>query len=335
MSDSNLLVVDDDPATIRLLGHILSEFSQLRFATTGEDAVRLAAQSPPDLILLDTEMPGMDGFRVCEALKANPDLAHVPIIFVTSHSGPDFEIAGLELGAVDFISKPVSPALLIARVRTHLRLKQMSDELRYHATVDGLTGLTNRRMFDEAIDREWLRTRRSGNPLSLLMVDVDHFKLYNDHYGHQAGDECLRSVAQALQRVAHRPADHVCRYGGEEFALLLPETRGLGARMVARRLIGLMSTLMIPHQASPVARHVTVSIGISCIDDAPTASNRSAAETRMPGVAPYRAASDLVTAADQALYAAKLAGRARFACCAHAEPAWSAPPSRTAMTCTT
>lgn len=155
MNDT-ILLVDDDPATIQLLARILAGQAQLRFATDGESALRLAREAPPDLVLLDAEMPGMDGFEVCEALKADPDLTDIPVIFVTSHSDPAFEVAGFEIGAADFISKPVAVPLVLARVKAQLRVKRMADELRRLSTSDALTGIANRRRFDEAL------TWRSG-----------------------------------------------------------------------------------------------------------------------------------------------------------------------------
>ena len=310
--NDNILLVDDDPGTIQLLGRILSDLGNLRFATSGEDALRLARESAPDLMLLDAEMPGMSGFQVCEALKADPALADVPVIFVTSHSEAAFEVAGFELGAADFIAKPVSAPLVLARVKTQLRVKHMADELRRIATIDVLTGVANRRRFDESLEREWRRARRSGEPLALLMIDVDHFKPFNDRYGHPAGDACLRSVAQALVGASLRPADLVARYGGEEFVVLLPQTPRGGAEHVAHDVLDAVEALGIAHEASLTARHVTVSVGVACYDDdsecwvAPSAASRFADDLRAR-CSPI----DLVQAADKALYSAKHAGRAQ------------------------
>ena len=294
------------------MGRILSTVANLRFATSGEDALRLARASAPDLVLLDTEMPGMSGFSTCGALKADPTLAEVPIIFVTSHSQPELEVSGFELGAADFIAKPVSAPLLLARVKTQLRVKHMSDELRRLATIDVLTGVANRRRFDEALEAEWHRSIRSGDALSLLMIDVDHFKLYNDRYGHPAGDTCLRAVAQALLLVSSRPADLVARYGGEEFTILLPQTGCAGAEHVAHCVLGAIEALAIAHEDSGAAPHVTVSVGIGCSDQdggrqAPPVGEARFMEDRRARLPPL----DLVRTADEALYAAKNAGRAQ------------------------
>lgn len=310
--NENILLVDDDPGAIQLMGRILSGSGNLRFATSGMDALRLARESPPDLMLLDAEMPGMSGFQVFEALQSEPALANVPVIFVTSHSEAAFEVAGFELGAADFIAKPVSPALVRARVRTQLKVKRMADELRRIAAFDVLTGVANRRRFDESLEREWRRSLRSGAPLALLMIDVDHFKGFNDRYGHPAGDVCLRAVAQAVASTSLRPADLVARYGGEEFVVMLPQTPRAGAEHVASRILDAIEGLAIAHDASPASAHVTVSIGVGCYDEEsacwtpPSADSRLADNLRL-GCTEL----DLVQAADKALYAAKRAGRAQ------------------------
>ena len=307
----NILLVDDDPSTIQLLGRMLADVGNLRFATSGEDALRLAHESAPDLVLLDAEMPGMSGFQILEALKADPALADVPVIFVTSHSEPAFELSGFELGAADFIAKPVSAPLVVARVKTQLRVKRIADELRRIATIDVLTGVANRRGFDDALEHEWRRAQRAGDPLAVLMIDVDHFKLFNDRYGHPAGDVCLRAVAQALVGASLRPADLVARYGGEEFVVLLPQTPRLGAERVANSILDAVDALTIRHDASSAALHVTVSVGVACYDDASECWVEPSADAGVADLGPRHSSLDLVRAADKALYCAKRAGRAR------------------------
>jgi DNA-binding response OmpR family regulator len=164
----SILLVDDDPTVIGVLGTILQEFGRLRFATSGQDALRMARQSVPDLILLDIEMPGMSGFDVCAAMKEMPLLMDVPIIFITSHEDDEHEVAGLALGAADFITKPPRAPQVVARVRMHLRMKQLADALRNAAYQDGLTQIANRRQFEETLHREWLRAQRVGSPTALL-----------------------------------------------------------------------------------------------------------------------------------------------------------------------
>lgn len=306
----SILLVDDDPGAIQLMGRILGSIGELRFATNGTDAMRLARESAPDLILLDAEMPGMSGFELLRNLKAESSLADVPVIFITSHTEAGFEVSALDMGAADFISKPLKSSRVLARVRTQLRVKHVADQLRRTATTDALTGIANRRQFDEALEREWLRTQRSGDPVSLLMIDVDHFKLYNDLYGHPKGDICLQAVTQALLRACKRPADLVARYGGEEFVILLPYTPRQGARHIGQNVLDAVAAFGIFHKDSATTHYVSVSVGIACYDDAspcwvkPGLRHRDDMKTQ-------RCAGDLVLAADQALYSAKRAGRAQ------------------------
>ena len=307
----NILLVDDDPSAIQLLSHMLADVANVRFATSGKDALRLARESAPDLVLLDAEMPGMSGFQILEALKADPGLEDVPVIFVTSHSEPAFELSGFELGAADFIAKPVSAPLVVARVKTQLRVKRVADELRRIATIDVLTGITNRRGFDDALAHEWRRARRAGDPLAVLMIDVDHFKSYNDRHGHPAGDVCLRAVAQALVGTSLRPADLVARYGGEEFVVLLPQTPRLGAEHVAHSMLEAVQALTIRHDAVSAASHVTVSVGVACYDNASECWLAPSADSRAAGLGMGHSPLDLMRAADKALYCAKRAGRAQ------------------------
>jgi diguanylate cyclase (GGDEF)-like protein len=299
---TNILLVDDDPGAIQLMGRILADVGNLRFATNGRDALRLARDSAPDLILLDAEMPGMSGFELLKMLKAESALTDVPVIFITSHSEAGFEVSALDMGAADFITKPLRTSRVLARVRTQLRAKHMADELRRTATTDGLTGVANRRQFDLALESEWSRARRCSEPFSLLMVDVDHFKLYNDLYGHPQGDSCLCHVTHALLSVCKRPADLVARYGGEEFVILLPQTPRQGAQHIAQLVLDAVAANGIFHEKTQSTHFVTVSVGIGCFDDA---SAPWAAESS--GLC----AGDLVDAADSALYSAKQAGRAR------------------------
>jgi diguanylate cyclase (GGDEF)-like protein len=314
VSDS-ILLVDDDPGIIQLLGRILATVGELRFATSGADALRLVQELPPDLILLDAEMQGMSGYGVLDALKARPEMADVPVVFVTGHSEPAFEVAAFEAGAADFIAKPFRAALVLARVTTQLRLKRMADQLRTAAATDGLTGVANRRKFDQTLEQEWQRSIRSADPLSLLLVDVDHFKLYNDHYGHPKGDQALRLVAKALVNSVRRTADLVARCGGEEFGLLLPQTSRAGAQHVSQRVLNAVKALQVPHSGSTTARHLGISIGIACYDEDSAGWVSNPAEVRFVGDDRRLlcTAPDLVMAADNALYSAKRAGRGQFA----------------------
>ena len=293
----SLLLIDDDPGIVQVLGRMLASLGHLRFALSGHDALRLAREAAPDVVLVDAEMPGMHGFEFCALMKADPHLAEVPVIFVTSHGDVENEVAGFSAGAADFIRKPPTAEVVVARVRTQLRLKALSDALRRAALVDGLTGVANRRRFDEQLKAECDRSMRNGDPLSLLMIDIDHFKRYNDRYGHPAGDACLRTVATAIQGLVSRPADQVARYGGEEFAMLLPQTQLAGAAHLAHRVVETVTALRILHESSPLDRVITVSVGVAT------------AHSHVHGADTEASPEALLSAADQALYAAKAAGR--------------------------
>ncbi len=287
-----LLVVDDQPVNIQALYQVFAKDSEVFMATNGQQAIDVCRQKRPDLILLDVLMPDMDGIEVCKILKADTETQNIPIIFVTSQDSPEEETRGLEVGAVDFITKPVNPAVVRARVNTHLTLKMQSDALRALASIDGLTRIPNRRFFDERLNAEWRACRRAESSLSLIMVDVDHFKKYNDHYGHLEGDNCLKRVANSLAEGNWRGRDLAARYGGEEFVCLMPDTDLAGAMSKAESLRLQVESLAMPHAESPDAVCVTISVGLATI-----VPSEGKLETLLLG------------AADEQLYKAKQAGR--------------------------
>ena len=258
-----ILVVDDHPSNVQALYQALHGDHQVLVAINGAQALALCEAKQPDLVLLDVVMPGIDGYEVCTRLKAGSNTRHIPVIFVTSRDDEEAETRGLGIGAADFITKPINPAIVRARVTTQLTLKAQSDLLRQLVFTDGLTGVPNRRCFDEKLNEEWQRSRRNGSPLSLAIIDLDFFKQYNDLHGHQAGDACLRQVAQALAATLKRPADMLARYGGEEFACILPETSSQGAFEVAKQLEACVRAEQIPHGGSDVNDNVTVSVGVA------------------------------------------------------------------------
>jgi diguanylate cyclase (GGDEF)-like protein len=263
-----LLIVDDQPANIEILHGLFKEDCTVCMATSGADALLFCQNRQPDLILLDVVMPDMDGYEVCARLKADPLTQDIPIIFVTGQTDPMEEARGLQAGGVDFIAKPFHAVVVRARVRTHLLLKHQSDQLRTMALLDGLTGVANRRHFDATLQAEWRRCARAGQPLALIMLDVDFFKAYNDQYGHQSGDACLQSIAALLKDRLGRSHDMVARYGGEEFACILPDTFLEGAIHKAQTLEQAVRGLGIAHAASAVADVVTVSLGVAVANPA-------------------------------------------------------------------
>ena len=286
-----LLVVDDQPVNIQAIYQCFAADHQVLMATNGAQALALCASRQPDLVLLDVVMPGMDGHEVCRQLKRDPATRDIPVIFVTAHNDEAAEAQGLDLGAVDFISKPINPKIVRARVRTHLTLKAQADLLRQWVYIDGLTGVYNRRHFDERLAAEWARAMRNSAALSVVLLDVDVFKRYNDRYGHQAGDDCLHRVAAALKSGIRRPGDLAARYGGEEFVCLLPDTDLTGSMILARQLGAAVQALQIEHADSSVAPQVTVSLGV-CSKSERTTTGSAAALMREADAQLYRAKAD-------------------------------------------
>jgi diguanylate cyclase (GGDEF)-like protein len=293
-SGGTILIVDDDSGNIEVLADLLESEYEVVFATSGAQALELVHRSAPDLVLLDVMMPGMDGYELCAHLKGDGETADIPVIFITGLDDAAAETRGLELGAVDYVTKPFSPAIVRMRVRNHMELKRSRDAITQLAITDGLTGLANRRRFDETLDLEYRRHSRSGGWFSLILLDIDHFKAFNDTYGHVAGDDCLRNVAGAVG-AARRTSDLAARYGGEEFACILPETHERGAMTVAQAIQSGIRALAIPHGASSTTNRVTASLGV-------VSTLCSPAMTSL----------DVVTAADAALYRAKAEGRDRI-----------------------
>lgn len=311
-----ILVVDDDQFTRQLLRRVMEkEGYQVIEAANGEQGLEAYKRLKPHLVLLDALMPVMDGFTCCTQLQmlgnddsleqetfvdeSFQDAARTPVLMITGLEDQESVDRAFAVGATDYLTKPIHLAVLRQRVRRIIQQSQLyqkleiaNRELQRLASLDGLTGVANRRRFDEYLDVEWRRLAREKLPLSLILCDIDFFKKYNDTYGHQAGDACLRRVADALRFCARRSVDLVARYGGEEFAVILPNTTDVGASLVAEEIRTVVNALEIAHAQSAVSEHVTLSLGVACMQ--PTLSSPP---------------SILIAVADAALYKAKAAGR--------------------------
>ncbi len=319
-----ILIVDDSPDERVLIKTILKNagHSDLLTAESSLDAFKVLGMenkesiySDIDLILMDIIMPEMDGVEACRLIKAVDHIRDIPIIVVTVKDEIKYLQMAFAIGAVDYITKPLNKVELLARVRSALRLKyeidrrkarekellvikqQLEDTifvLKRLSSEDELTGVPNRRSFENYLEQEWRRAIRYGVSLSLILVDIDFFKAYNDTYGHQSGDQCLKQVATVLNDTLHRPADFMARYGGEEFVIILPNTDINGGEFIAEKLREGVEALGIIHSSSLAGEHVTISLGVA---------------TAIPSQ--DSSPSELVTAADQALYLAKQEGRNR------------------------
>ncbi len=320
----NILIVDDTPANLQLLTSLLRRRGyEVRAANSGALGLAIARATRTEVVLLDISMPEMDGFTVCEQLKSDQRTRDISVIFVSALSEVVDKVKAFAVGGVDYITKPFHVQEVVARVETHLTLRRLQQqlqaqnerlqqemrdrlaaeaalqaanlELKRLANSDGLTQVANRRRFDEYLSQEWQHMLREQQPLSLILCDVDCFKAYNDVYGHQEGDQCLRQVAQVIDAAVKRAVDLVARYGGEEFAVILPNTVREGAQQVAQEIQASIKALALPHAASSAAPIVTLSQGIATLipqlDEEP---------------------DQLIAAADQALYRAKQSGRDRI-----------------------
>jgi diguanylate cyclase (GGDEF)-like protein len=284
--DGVVLVIDDDQTNIKVIIEILKPVGlTVISARNGEMGIKRALFVLPDLILLDVMMPGLDGFETCRLLKSEPATQGIPVIFITALNDEENKVKGFDVGGVDYITKPFGQREVLARVKTHISLKRKQDLLERLAEIHGLTEIPNRRQFDRILEKEWRRSQRSQTPLTLIMIDIDYFKNFNDSYGHTSGDDCLRVVAQTLASSVQRAADFVARYGGEEFAVILPETTLDSATAIAEQLRENVASLQLPYVSSQVSDYVTLSL-----NDETSANN-------------------FIEMADRALYRAKRKGR--------------------------
>lgn len=295
------ILLVEDSATLRytMNSFIRRAGHEAILAASGEEALQLIESDPVDLVIMDVEMPGLDGFETTRLIREFFGQHWVPIIFITGMSDEASYQKGIEAGGDDYMIKPVSHTILEAKLRAFERIVEMQAQLqRLNAELqalsqrDGLTGLFNRRTYEEKVASQWAISSRARESIAILMMDVDHFKDYNDYYGHQAGDDCLKTVAQTLADTLHRPADLLARYGGEEFIALLPGTDVAGAATVAETLRSEVESLAIPHARSSASDTVTISVGVAVTE-------------YTAGITP----ADLVREADEALYIAKAQGR--------------------------
>lgn len=260
-----LLIVDDERVNRTMLAELLGQQYRVLLAKDGHSALTIASREAHRLmlILLDVSMPGMDGYEVLAQLRSNEATAAIAIIFITGQSDAAAEEYGLRLGAADYVSKPIRPAVVSVRVRNQIQMAQQRRALERLAHVDGLTSLSNRRHFDDMLQRTSRRCMRTGEVLGLALIDIDHFKQYNDQYGHLQGDEALKSVAATLAHHARRSFDIAARFGGEEFALILPGNTE--PQTLVEQFRESVAELGIAHAASGTAKHLTVSCGVLTI----------------------------------------------------------------------
>lgn len=330
LKQAEIVVIDDNPANLRLLVELLSEQGyRVRPARDGTTAIEAIKASLPDLILLDILMPQLDGYEICQKLKADPQTQEIPIIFLSAFNDGLDKAKAFAIGGADYITKPFEIEEVLARIANQLSLRSLHQQLKWQneklrqeicirqeieqelrksqdaleqanlqlenlATTDSLTQIANRRQFDRCLEEEWFRLKREKLPLSLVFCDVDYFKQYNDSYGHLAGDRCLKVIARAIDFQVRRQGDLLARYGGEEFAVILPNTDCLGAIQVAESMRAIVQQMQITHARSRASNFVTISLGVSSI--VPTEA---------------LSAQHLIATADTALYQAKEKGRNR------------------------
>jgi len=297
MADSKkvftILIADDEKMNVDVLGSILSSTYNLLISRNGTRAIELAREHKPDLILLDVLMPDMTGFEVITKLKNCEDTIRIPVIFITGLTGAEDEEKGFILGAVDYITKPFLKAIVKARVNTHIRIIDQMRMIESIGLIDPLTKISNRRGFESRLQVEWNRAVREKTPISILMMDIDKFKNYNDAHGHQQGDAALKAFADITSKSLLRSIDFAARWGGEEFVILIPGANAEGAMNVAERVrINLETAILTTDEG--VDTKITASIGINSI---------------VPGA--DDSTEVFIKKADQALYKAKESGRNR------------------------
>ncbi|MDR1421208.1 MAG: diguanylate cyclase [Treponema sp.] len=291
----SILVVDDEKSNLLVLNKILSPFYAVFTAKSWEETLIRVEEDPPDLVLMDIVMPGIDGFEVLRRLKENPDTQGIPVIIITGLDSEANEEKGFLLGAVDYITKPFKNPIVLARVNTHIQIVRQMRMIERLGLIDPLTNIPNRRCFDDHLGVEWRRAVREKRPLSFMMMDVDKFKNYNDTYGHPQGDVLLKTLALIFTASARRPGDLAARLGGEEFGVLLPDTVMKSALEIAEEIRARVEAARIAVPDGKTETRTTISIGV--VSEIPEVNN-------IP--------SDFISKADKLLYAAKEGGRNRI-----------------------
>ncbi|MFI3189578.1 hypothetical protein BCS42_04985 [Crenothrix sp. D3] len=303
VQNATILVIDDNPINLDVLcNYLTTTGAKVLVKKDGVSGIECAIRKQPDIILLDIIMPDIDGYETCLRLKTEAITEAIPVIFISALVETIDKLKGFELGGVDYITKPIQIEDVLARIETHLKIINLQKQLeitnqRLHklSMSDGLTQIANRRQFDSYLEQEWQRAMREKQSIALLIADIDFFKPYNDTYGHQGGDDCLKRVAQAIEEVLKRPTDLAARYGGEEFGVILPNTCIAGAIEISEQVCQAVRDLKIPHEKSSTASYVTISLGISCV--IPEANHKL---------------QDFIKTADNCLYKAKEQGRNQF-----------------------
>lgn len=269
-SRARLLLVDDDTTQLNFYMASLSRDYDCEFAKSAKEAMQVARNYPlPDLIVLDVEMPNVDGFKLCQNLKNDDITKEIPVMFVSASSDINAKTKGFQVGCVDYVTKPVLIPELQARINTHVKLRRQTQQLEALSYTDTLTGVANRRRYNEFLIREWQRCCRYNQALTLMIIDVDDFKAFNDFYGHTLGDQCLVKIAQKMNSLVQRPGDLFSRIGGEEFALLLTDCDQFGAALKAEELLKSIADLNIEHQSAPRNDRLTISAGVAICKPSP------------------------------------------------------------------
>ena len=290
----NILVVDDERSNLDVLIHILKPDYNVLVAKSGQAALKRARENKPDLILLDIVMPDMTGFEVLAQLMDDDDTRDIPVIFITGLARVADEEKGFLLGAVDYIVKPFNTSIVKARVKTHLKIVKQMRTIEKLGMIDALTDIPNRRSFDHQMDVEWRKAVRDRTVMSFIMIDADKFKVYNDTYGHPQGDVLLQTLAETMVKTLKRPSDFAARLGGEEFAVILPDTDLEAALSIAESIRANVEAMEIPGTGDAANTSITVSVGVATISPTPDDSP-----------------AEFIAKADAALYTAKNSGRNR------------------------